>query len=587
MEKTLTAERPVPKMFSMLAHFGPFDVDTENGRLLKHGTAVRLREQPFQVLVALLERPGDVVTRDDLRRRLWSDHTFVDFEVGLNSAVSRLRRALSDPADSPQLIETVPKRGYRFIGSVPRQPSLAVMPFVNHTSDPDGDYFNDGLTDELICALSRIEGLKVAARSVVSRYKAPTYDVKQAGREIGVDAVLEGSVRQAGDGVRITVHLVNVQDGFELWAHRFDSDWKDIIAIQDRVAGGVAEALRVRLAHTRGEDRPRVAEAYTSYLKGHHLTKRHTPTNLRRGLEYFQEAIRLDPGYALPYHGAALYYILGALMGTLASRTALPEADDLIARGLALDADSAMLQNTLGMLRMFQWRWQEGERAYRRAIGLDPTNAYPHMMYALECTFLSRHDEALREARRALELEPLDPMTNFRLVQSLYYAGRYDEAVRTGRTAIELSRDFPYTHGYVAWSLVAQGTRDEAWAMAKEARGLGAAQPLSEGHFGYVAGVLGHGVEAHAVLEDLHGRRERGYCPALPIAWTYLGLGDTGRSLDWLETALAEREPYLGSIMVFPGYDHVRSQARFRDLVHRMGPVDAGRGSPPHVIASD
>jgi TolB-like protein/tetratricopeptide (TPR) repeat protein len=586
MEKTLTAQRLVPKMFSMLAHFGPFEVDTENGRLLKHGIAVGLREQPFRVLVALLERPGDVVTRDELRRRLWSHHTFVDFEVGLNSAVSRLRHALDDPADSPQLIETVPKRGYRFIGAVPRQRSLAVMPFLNQTSDPSGELLSDGLADELICALSRIKGLKVAARSVVARYKAPTYDLKQAGREIGVDAVLEGSVRQAGNRIRINVHLVNAQDGFELWAHRFDSDWKDIFAIHDVVASGVAEALRVRLAPTPSENRPHVAEAYTSYLKGHHLTKRHTPANLRRGLEYFQEAIRLDPRYALPYHGAALYYILGALMGTLDPSAALPEADDLIARGLALDADSAMLQNTLGMLRMFQWRWQESERAYRRAIVLDPANAYPHMMYALECTFLGRHDEALREARRALELEPLDPMTNFRLVQSSYYAGHYDEAVRSGRTAIELSRDFPYTHWYVAWSLVALGTQDEAWAMANEARGLGAAQPLSEGHFGYVAGALGHGAEARAVLEDLLGRRERSYCPAVPIAWTYLGLGDAGRSLDWLETALAEREPYLGSVMVFPGYHQVRNRARFRDLVHQMGLVDAGRGSPLHVVAS-
>jgi tetratricopeptide (TPR) repeat protein len=312
--------------------------------------------------------------------------------------------------------------------------------------------------------------------------------------------------------------------------------------------------------------------------------KRHTPSNLGRGLEYFQRAIDLDPDYALPYHGASLYYILGALMGDLAPQAALSDADELLSRGLALDQQSAMLQNTLGMLRMFQWRWEDSERAYHRAIALEPGNAYPHMMYALSCSFLGRHDEAWREAGKALELDALDPMTNFRAVQSLYYARRYEEALQRGRTAIELSRDFPYTQWYVALSLAALGRHADAWNMASEGKTSGVMQPLSLGQFGYVAGASGHSADAHALLDDLKGRRQRDYAPAVPIAWTHLGLGDFDLCLDWLETAVAEHEPYLGSIAVFPAYDPIRQQRRFTELADQVM-RGAGRGSGVRVQA--
>jgi len=554
----------------MRTQFGPFEVDTDRRRLLKHGIPVRLREQPFQILVALLERPGEVVTRDELRRRLWKTDTFVDFEVGLNSAISRLRQALDDPADSPRTIETVPKRGYRFIGSAPRQSSVAVMPFVNQTSSPDSEYFADGLTDELIRVLSRIDGLRIAARSAVSRYTNRPFDLKEAGRELGVDAVLEGSFRLVEGRVRVNVHLVNVRDGFELWTERFDSDWKDLFAIQDRIAEAVAEALKVRLGIRRPGESSRNADAYTAYLKGHHLVKRHTPSNLKRALEYFHESIQLDPGYALPYHGAALYYILGALVGDIDAGNALLEAQSLLSRGLALDSESPMLHNTLGMLRMFQWRWEEAEQAYLRAILLEPANSYPHMMYALSCSFLGRHDEALKQATNALQLDPLDPMTNFRMVQSLYYARRYEEAVRRGGTAIELTRDFPYTYWYVALSLVALGRQPEAWTIVGEVSTRDFVQPLNLGHFGYVAGASGESGKALALVEDLKARRANGYWPALPIAWTYLGLADYDQCLDWLEVAFNGNEPYLGSIAVFPPYDPLHERPAFEKLARRI-----------------
>jgi len=554
----------------MNVRFGAFEVDLEGRRLLKRGMPITLREQSFQVLAALVERPGEIVTREELRQRLWSPDTFVDFEVALNSAVSRLRDALGDSANSPGVIETIPKRGYRFLVPIAKRPAVAVMPFVNQTADAKDDYLGDGLADELIRVLSRIDGLRVTARSVAFRFKGQPWDARQVGRELGVEAVLEGSVWRSADRIRITVNLVGVNDGFNLWAQRFDGNMGDLFGIQDEVCAAAAAALHVRLAVRIPECRPTHVTAYVQYLKGSHLLKKRRPDDVRRAFEYLQEAIRLDPSFAEPYYGAAMFYNVSAAFGALPPRSALPEAEDLLSKGLALDENSARLHSTLGMLRMYQWRWTESEQAHRRAMSLEPTNAFPHMAYPILCTLLGRHDEALSHAGKAVELDPLDLMTNFRLVQANYYARRYDEAVRTGRIAIELTPDSPYTHFYLALSLGAVGLKDEAWSAANTGKTLNDGLPLGEGYFGYVAGVMGHTVEARSVIKELQARRQRAYSPALPIAWTYLGLGETASVLEWLETALAEREPYLGSLIVFPGYDAIRHHARFRQLTREL-----------------
>jgi TolB-like protein len=539
-------------------------------RLLKRGVPIPLREQSFQVLAALMERPGEIVTREELRKRLWSSDTFVDFEVALNSAVSRLRDALGDSADSPSFIETVPKRGYRFVVPIPKRHAVAVMPFVNQSADAKDEYFSDGLTDELIRVLSRIEGLRVTAPSVVFGFKGQPGDARKVGRELGVEAVLEGSVWRSGDRIRITVNLVGVKDGFNLWAQRFDGDLGDLFAIQDQVCAAAADALHVRLASGVSESRPRNMNAYVQYLKGWYMMKRRRPNDVRRAFEYFQEAIRLEPGYVEPYYGAAMYYIVSAAFGALPPGSAVPQAEDLIAKGLALDANSVMLHSILGIVRMYQWRWAESEQTHRRAISLEPANAFPHMMCAVLCSFLGRHDEAVLHAAKSVELDPLDLMTNFRVVQANYYARRYSEAVRAGRIAIELTPDSPYTFFYLALSLAALGLKDEAWGMANTGRKLNEGLPLGEGYFGYLAGTLGYTSEARSVAEELQSRRKSGYSPALPIAWTYLGLLEASESLDWLKIALAEREPFLGSLLVFPAYDAIRNQPQFKRLVGQL-----------------
>jgi len=550
--------------------FGQFEIDLEGRRLLKGGKAITLREQSFQVLAALMERPGEIVTREELRKRLWSSDTFVDFEVALNSAVSRLRDALGDSAGSPTVIETVPKRGYRFVAPIPKSPAVAVMPFVNQTGDAKDEYFSDGLTDELIRGLSRVQGLRVTAGSVVFRFKGQRCDARQIGKELVVEAVLEGSVWRTGDRIRISVNLVGAKDGFNLWAQRFDSNIDDVFTIQDEVCSAVAEAMHIRLASQLPIAQTRNATAYMQYLKGAYLLKKRRPDGIRRAVEYQQEAIRLEPDWAEPYYGAAMSYIVRTIYGELPPGTALPEAENLVSKGLSLDENSAILHSTLGMLRMFQWRWAESEEAHRRAISLEPANAFPHQCYPILCSFLGRHDEAVFHASKAVELDPLDLMTNFRLVQANYYARRYDEAVRAGRIAIELTPDSPYTYFYLALSLAVLGSNEEAWEMASMGRKLAGGMPLGEGYFGYLAAVLGHMVEARQIVEKLEAGREKGYVPALPIVWTYLGLGETAEALHWLETALAERDPFLGSLMVFPAYEPIRDHPEFRRLAREL-----------------
>jgi TolB-like protein len=551
--------------------FGPYELDPDRGTLRKHGIVLRLREQAVQILVALVERPGELVTRDELRRKLWNDGTLVDFDVGLNTAISRLRQILSDPVGSPRFIETVPKRGYRFIASVPKQHSLAVMPFVNQGDDREGDYFSDGLTEELIRACWRLDGLRVVGRATVSRFQKQPYDPIRAAKELGVDSILEGSVRRMTDCIRINVHLLNGENGFEIWTERYDADLKDIFAIQDQVAERIAEVLKTRLRAPPPDLRPGNTEAYTAYLKGHFLVKRHSPINSAKALQYFDEAIQADPSYALSYHGAAVVHILDTLLGASAPGDGMTKAESLLDKGLAIQTDSAMLQNTLGMLRMFQWRWLEAEQAYRRAIALESSNPHSHMMFALHHSFSGRHQEAWQEARTALDLDPVDPMMNFRVVQAAYYARRYDVAIQSARTAIDLAPDFQPPWSYLASALLATGQMEEAWTTTQKAKELGRGLPFCEGAFGYIAGSLGHTTEARNVIADLTSRRGRAYGPALPIAWTWLGLGDVDSCLQWLQIALDEREPYLAAAAVAPIYDRLRSNQTFRCLLRSVG----------------
>ena len=548
----------------MRIRFGPFEADTAQVRLSKHGIVIPLREQVFQVLSALLERPGEIVTRDDFRRRVWNKSITVDFDAGLNTAISRLREVLNDNPDAPRFIETIPKRGYRFVAAVPKQLGIAVIPFAVQGTEPDveAELFADGLAEDLITAAARIEGVRIAGRSVVGRLKGNQYDPRELARELNVDVILEGALRRVGEGVRVNLHLLSGVDGFDLWTERFEGDWSQILSFEERIVERVAAALQRRLAAGSPNTRSVDPAAYMAYRRGHHLVARNGP---HPALEYFRESSRLDPQYALPHHGAAVAHILLALMGAPA-QDEMQAAEQSLDRALALAPADSHVQHTLGMLRMFQCRWTEADHAYERALALDPSNAYAHMMYALEHSFRGRHALALDHARRALDLEPVDVMTNFRMAQCLYYAGQYTETIEWGLRTAELAPSSASAYGYLAWAYIELGRNDEAWTMALKGREYGEGSTLFDGLLGYIAGRVGRRSYAELVLDDV---KHQG--AAIPTAWAQLGVGDHDLAIGALETAFANIEPYAAAIPVSRIYDPLRSHPRFRALVDLVG----------------
>ena len=277
-----------------------------------------------------------------------------------------------------------------------------------------------------------------------------------------------------------------------------------------------------------------------------------------------------EPAYVQPYSGSGDVLLRERGVWGAAGSIGASRGRESGHEGSGSGSEFSHAAQVLGILRMYEWRWAESEKAHLRAMNLESGNAFAHMMYPILCSILGRHDEAVVHAEKAVEFDPLDLMTNFRLVQVNYYARRYEDAVRTGRIAVELTPDSPYTFFYLALSLAAVGLKDEAWDIANKGKKLNEGLPLGEGYFGYIAGVLEHTAEALRVVQELEARRAEGYGPALPIAWTHLGLGETAAGFQWLETALAERDPFLGSAMVFPAYDAIRDQARFMRLAREL-----------------
>jgi len=299
--------------------FGAFELDTDAGELRKQGVKIRLQEQPFRILQMLLENPGRLVSREALRAALWPSNSYVDFDQGLNRAINKLREALGDSAESPQLIETIAKRGYRFIGDLPTQSasgdSIVVLPFINMSSDPENEYFADGITEEIINALTQIKDLHVVARGSAFSFKGKHTDTRTVAEQLNVRTVLEGSVRKADNQLRITVQLVNAADGFHLWSERYDREMKDVFAIQDEIARSIAQRLRVTIEGD--EAKPLVKpgtqnlEAYQLYIKGRALLYKRGAA-IPRALDSWRRAVTVDPWYALAWAGLAdTYTMLG------------------------------------------------------------------------------------------------------------------------------------------------------------------------------------------------------------------------------------------------------------------------------------
>jgi TolB-like protein/Tfp pilus assembly protein PilF len=458
--------------------------------------------------------------------------------------------------------------------------TLAVLPFDNLSGDADQEYLSDGLTEEMITQLARLEPdrLRVTARSSTWKYKRGDRDLPRLRQELGVDYVLEGSVRRAGERVRVTAQLVQTVDQTHILAETYEREMRDVLVLESEVARSVARAIAMRLAPEAearlAGARPVRPESYQDYLRGRYFFNRKSEAALRQALGYFQRAVAADPGYAPAYSGLADSYVsLGAssIVGGLPPREAMPEAKAAALKSLEIDGALAEAHSSLAMVHLlYDWDLAASEKEFKRALELDPDYTASHHWYSHCLLPLGRTEDSLAESRRALELEPLSLVINVHLGWHYLYARQYDQAVEQDRRALELDPTFPQAQRYSAWAFLQKGRREEAIAALRAAlSGLGP-QPEVEAELGHALAVAGRRAEAQAVLAGLRDASSGRYVPPYAVALVHAGLGDRDQALAWLDKAYDERSDYMPYLGLEPMLDSLRSDPRFAALVRRV-----------------
>jgi len=566
------------------ARFAAFAVDLQAGELRKRGVRVRLQEQPFRMLSVLLERPGQVVTREELRQRLWSGNTFVDFEHSLATAVKKLRRALGDSPAHPQFIETLPRRGYRFIATLkakPRggKPILAVLPFENLTGDAGQEYFSDGMTEEMIARLGRLhpQRLGVIARASAIRYKNTDKDIDQIGRELGAEYILKGSASCAGDRVRITAELIQVKDRTHLWADRFEGGRDNEPAFHGAIARHVARSLQIETPPAKSVSAVGASsanpQAHGEFLRGRYCLNKGTAEGVKSAIAYFEEATSRDSTYAVAHAGLAVALDLADHFRVLPGRLAFPRAKAAAMKALELNDSLPEAHNALAFAKhSFDWDWAGAEQVYQRAIALNPNFATARHWHGLYLGMLGRVDEALAEMRRAQRLNPLSIIIRTHLGLMLHCGRRYDEAIEQLWQTLEMEPDFAAAHYFLGWAYEQKGMYEETITHLQKALIVSPDSPDRVGALGHARAVFKTKGYARKALEELHKLAQRRFVSAYDFAIVYVGMGETDQAFQWLERACEERSfSMIMSLKADPRLDRLRPDPRFQHLLRRVG----------------
>ncbi len=638
--------------------FGVFEANLAAQELRKHGTRVRLRGQSFSILSMLLEKPGQVVTRDEMQQRLWPADTFVDFEHSLNTAIKKLRGVLGDSPENPRYIETIPRVGYRFIAPVqeinaPRtagrevpapanfaepqeraappvsrrswrrfavaavvivavgvvavfawrmshlrpelareKVALAVLPFSNLTGDAGQEYFSDGLTEEMIVQLGEMdpERMSVIARTSVMHYKGSSEALPQIGSELGVQYVLEGSVRRDSSRVRITTELVRVKDQTPVWSREYDRELAGLLTLQHEVAQEVADEMRITLGEKpkraiasggKPAISPESYAAYDLYLQGRYFWNKRTEEGFRRAADYFQRAIDRDPRYAPAYAGLA---DTDGLMSTWYDGPPgelMPKGRAAALKALQLDDTLAEAHTSLALIaENYDYDWQTAEKEFKRAIQLEPDYATAHQWYAESLSWQGRFDEALAESEKARQLDPLSIIIAADHAWILYYGRQYDRALAQSRAVLNMDPHAPHAGSVVIYSYIQEGKFAEAQKFVEQS-GLTHQDPWFWVMEAVVYGYWGHVAEAQDALR----KAERfDWIPeqrieALLVAYTAVGRKDEAIVL--LQEAVGSRSNVVTGLKVDPIYDPLRSDSRFQKVLQEAGLGD-GRAAVKH-----
>jgi TolB-like protein/DNA-binding winged helix-turn-helix (wHTH) protein/Flp pilus assembly protein TadD len=623
--------------------FGTFEADLQTGELTKLGKRISLQDQPFQLLAMLLEKPGELVSRQELSERLWPN-TIVDFDHGLNKAIGKVREALGDSAENPRFIETVARRGYRFLADVAviqggkpetvagdlavhENPgllqsidarasqgrplgalgwrlfglgltlalaasltwffyswihplstirSLAVLPLENLSSDASQDYFADGMTDELIAHLGQIGAMRVISRTSAMTYKNARKPLAEIARELNVDAVVEGSVLRSGERVRIDAQLIQVPADRQIWAESYEGDFRDTLALQSKVARSIAQQIRATL-----NPREQVAlekskavnpEAYEAYLKGRYFWNKRTGDGLRTAVEYFNHAIQTDPTYAEAYSGLADTYALSGdwEYGVLSPQDAFRKAKAAATKALALDDSLGEAHTSLAFaLDLYGWDWETAEKEYKLAIKLSPGYATAHLWYAWHLILVGRDSEGLFELRKAESLDPLSLIISADMADALCIAHLFDEAVQQSKKTLQMDPHFAIGHYELGQAFEQKHVHDQAIAEFQKAIEISGHSGVFDSSLAYVYAVLGRKEEAIKIAKDLEAHRDQNPSAEANIALIYVGLGDQDQAMSWLNKGYEAR--FNPSILLRPAFDPLRSDARFKELLRRIG----------------
>jgi serine/threonine-protein kinase len=458
-------------------------------------------------------------------------------------------------------------------------PSIAVLPFANLSADKENEYFSDGLAEDIIDALTQVPGLRVMARTSAFSFRGKETDVREIGARLGVEHILEGSVRRAGNRLRVTAQLVKASDGYHLWSQRFDREMTDVFAIQDEISQAIVEKLRLRLSG----DRPLVKRytenlaAYDLCLKARSHLLRMTQEGRETGRRYCEQAIALDPNYALAYVMLAESFFWSAFWGSMPPREAFAGAKSAAIEALRLDDTIADAHSALGtVLGCGEFDWTGAEREFTRAMELNPSSAsirYNYAWcYALWFLYpLGRVEQALTEMRRAVELDPVDPFYNTLLGYLLGVMRQFEPAIAQLQHTIDLDPSFFFSHWFLSITYAYVGRFEEAIALAEKANGLSGGHALTLGTLSSLYGRVGRMAEARQLLEELMARRRLGYVPSSALAWAHNGMGEPDESLEWFAKGIDERDPLLVTgLKIAPTYDRLRSFPAFQALLRKM-----------------
>ena len=597
--------------------FGPFRLHSGTRRLLRDGQPVVLTAKAFDTLLALVEHCGRLVEKDELMRWLWPD-TVVE-EANLTQTIFMLRKVLGERPGEHSYIATIPRRGYQFVASVREAPpadrsatlrssataaaevgtvperrtaagaptrSLAVLPFTSLAPEGGDEYLGLGMADALITRLGNIREIIVRPTSAVRRYVGVTPDAATAGRELAVDAVLEGFVQRAGERIRVSVQLISVQAAAPFWGEWFDEKFTDIFSLEDSISQRIAGALSANLT---GEEKRRLTKRYThdpaayeSYLKGRFHWNRRSEDDLKKAIAHFERAVEQDPGYALAYSGLADCHTLLGSAGYDAEppREAFAKARSAAMKALEIDQDLAEAQTSLALVRFrMDWDWAGAERAFSRAIELNPGHASAHHFLSLLLSALERADEAIVSIRRARELDPLSLIIGTAVGRVHHFARQYDRAIEACRKTLEMEPAFAGAHLDLGLACLQKSMFGEAVDELRQALTLSGERSTVLAVLGYAYALSGERAAALQTLDQLHERARQHHVPSLHTAYVHIGLGNFDRAFDWMEKGYQERAGLLVYLKVEPIFDPLRSDPRFAALLRglQFPPVHAGR----------